>query len=110
MSRNTVEQLIKHYPETRYCRIDAAREGLQSDLSDAYALFECLIDPITKTYLSEDFAFCQRWKAIGGGIALHRGICLSHTGNSTFQGDLMQRRTTISKINQPPLFRHNKEA
>ena len=35
-----------------------------------HALFECMIDPETKEYLSEDFGFCRRWRALGGKIWL----------------------------------------
>lgn len=35
-----------------------------------YALFECMIDPETCEYLSGDYAFCARWRALGGKIWL----------------------------------------
>ncbi|GBR68407.1 hypothetical protein [Gluconobacter kanchanaburiensis] len=93
MTRQMVLDMIAHYPETRYSRIDAQIEGNTpaSASSDAYALFDCLIDPETRTYLSEDFAFCRRWTGMGGAVALHRGLSLTHTGNTTFQGDLSLR-------------------
>ena len=33
-----------------------------------YALFDTLIDSETGEYLSEDYAFCRRWRAQGGEV------------------------------------------
>src|ERR1700723_4314146 len=53
-----------------------------------FALFECMIDPATGTYLSEDFAFCKRWTDIGGEIWLDLQSRLDHVGPSVFHGDV----------------------
>lgn len=92
ISRAAIGLMQERYPLTRYRRIDApiATRG-----GDAFALFDPEIDPVTQTYLSEDFAFCRRWSEIGGEVWLHRGLRLSHTGPSTFKGDPMQRRAPV---------------
>lgn len=98
MTRQMVLDMIARYPETRYSRIDARTEGNSPNApsSDAYALFDCLIDPETRTYLSEDFAFCRRWIAMGGSVSLHRGLALTHTGSTTFKSDLATRTLPLS--------------
>jgi hypothetical protein len=53
-----------------------------------FALFECMIDPATGTYLSEDFAFCKRWTDIGGEIWADLESRLDHVGPSVFHGDI----------------------
>jgi hypothetical protein len=53
-----------------------------------FALFECMIDPATGTYLSEDFAFCKRWTDIGGEIWADLDSRLDHVGASVFRGDM----------------------
>ena len=53
-----------------------------------FALFECMIDSSTGTYLSEDFAFCKRWTDIGGEIWADVESRLDHVGPSVFHGDL----------------------
>ena len=53
-----------------------------------FALFECMIDPATGTYLSEDFAFCKRWTDIGGEIWADLESRLDHVGPSVFHGDV----------------------
>ena len=85
ISRAAVEQMIIGYPETRYDRIDAYRYNQTKD-HVPYALFECMIDPVTKTYLSEDFTFCYRWRALGGEIWLDTRARLTHTGSTDFHG------------------------
>ena len=35
-----------------------------------YALFDCIIEKETGHYLSEDYTFCKRWRAIGGKVWL----------------------------------------
>ena len=53
-----------------------------------FALFECMIDSKTGTYLSEDFAFCKRWTDIGGEIWADLESRLDHVGPSVFNGDI----------------------
>jgi hypothetical protein len=53
-----------------------------------FALFECMIDPGSGTYLSEDFAFCKRWTDIGGEIWADLQSHLDHVGPSVFHGDI----------------------
>ena len=63
----------------------------QHPVKDYVAIFDCMIDPVSKRYLSEDYAFCRRWQDIGGKIYvdLLSGMC--HIGNMTYEGDI--RRT-----------------
>jgi len=84
--RCVIEALIAAHPETRYARIDAPG-GTDRGQVSPHALFDCMIDPATSTYHSEDFAFCARWRAIGGTVWLDREIVLSHTGPATFTGN-----------------------
>jgi hypothetical protein len=53
-----------------------------------FALFDCMIDRSTGTYLSEDFAFCKRWTDIGGEIWADLESRLDHVGPSVFRGDV----------------------
>jgi hypothetical protein len=87
--RQVIEKMIAAYPDMTYSRIDAARNGKGSahENDRAWALFDCMIDPGTGTYLSEDFAFCQRWRQIGGEVWLDTSLILTHTGASGFTGN-----------------------
>jgi hypothetical protein len=83
IQRATLEAMIAAYPETRY---RAAHS--QARLSpNQYALFDTLIEPTTGEYLSEDYAFCHRWRALGGEVWLDAQSRLIHLGPHEFLGD-----------------------
>jgi hypothetical protein len=66
LRRDTLARMIAVYPETRCIAAHANALAAQSPHQDA--LFDCVIDPETGHYLSEDFTFYQRWRRIGGQI------------------------------------------
>ena len=86
IERATIERMIEAYPETAYRATDAYIATSNAP-SQAYALFDCMIDPDTTTYRSEDFTFCRRWQRIGGQVWLDTGARLTHSGASDFIGD-----------------------
>jgi hypothetical protein len=90
IARSAVARMIGAYPQTRYAAIHAYPLPAQPPPA-RHALFDCLIDPENGTYLSEDYAFCRRWRDIGGEIWLDTEGRLSHSGGSEFTGDPRSR-------------------
>lgn len=88
LKRNVIDRLIEAYPETRY---ENAFAFANTEPSVSYALFDCMIDAATKSYLSEDYAFCRRWRDIGGSIWLDTEGKLTHFGSHNFIGDPAHR-------------------
>ena len=43
-----------------------------------------------RRWYSEDFAFCKRWRAIGGKCFMIPEAALSHTGSHTFTGSFAE--------------------
>ena len=85
IKREAILKLIKEYPEIKYNN-DVQMGGV--DLTDKfYALFDTMIDPIDKRYLSEDYTFCRRWQKMKGQIWLDPSISLNHYGSFCFQGN-----------------------
>jgi hypothetical protein len=50
-----------------------------------------MIDQETGVYLSEDYAFCKRWRALGGEIWLDLQSKLNHSGSYTYRGNAWPR-------------------
>ena len=85
IKREAILKLIEAYPEIKYN--NDVQMG-QVDLKDKfYALFDTMIDPTDRRYLSEDYTFCRRWQKIGGDIWLDPSISLNHYGSHCFQGN-----------------------
>jgi hypothetical protein len=86
--RHALERMCQH---PAYAALQFFREHSLDALAGSpnrFALFECMIDPATGTYLSEDFAFCRRWTDIGGEIWADLQSRLDHVGPAVFQGDI----------------------
>jgi hypothetical protein len=49
-----------------------------------------VVDPDSGRYLSEDYAFCRRWRDIGGKIWVDLHCKLLHLGQHNFRGDLAE--------------------
>lgn len=65
-----------------------------SDLDDSpgepmFGFFVPYIHPETKRYLSEDYAFCERWRQLGGSVWCYGKAVLGHTGRHTWEGSLI---------------------
>lgn len=87
IKRSAIDKLIAAYPELKYNN----DLNVGSELSDYfYALFDTMIDPKDRRYLSEDYTFCRRWQDMGGDIWLDPSISLNHYGSFCFQGNPAQ--------------------
>ena len=85
ISREAILKMIKAYPELKYNNDVNINNA---DLKDHfYALFDTMIDPVDRRYLSEDYTFCRRWQEIGGDVWLDPSISLNHYGHFCFQGN-----------------------
>jgi hypothetical protein len=101
LKRAVFERLIAAHPETRFGHVDTPADQAPT-AANLYALFECLIDPATGRYVSEDYAFCERWRALGGTIWLDLHSRVAHTGAQTFEGDTTARFAALARRETHP--------
>ncbi len=87
IKRKVIEDMIKSYPELQYFNEETCRVH-QIERDKLYLFFDCIKDPETSDYLSEDFAFSHLWRQLGGEIWADMESRLSHWGNYQFQGNL----------------------
>lgn len=89
--RSVVEKMQEKYPE-----LNCVNDHQNRDFDEYCALFDCMIDPVSKRYLSEDYAFCRRWQHMGGKIYADTTTTLGHVGNLGFIACLKDRITNDS--------------
>lgn len=99
--REVFERMMLAYPELKYRKIHAQDAEAPTE-RNLYAFFDPLIDPQTGEYLSEDYAFCKRWRDIGGEIWIDLQSRLRHVGTNDYCGDssLRYRRYTMPHISK----------
>ena len=51
-----------------------------------YNFFDTMFNQETHTYMGEDFAFCQRWKDIGGKCHAYINDSITHVGEHQYCG------------------------
>jgi len=92
IKRDVFTKMHERYPE-----LECVNDHQNRDLEKYVAVFDCMIDPESRRYLSEDYAFCRRWQQMGGKIYADVMTVLGHVGNIRFIGSLEERlKATVS--------------
>lgn len=77
--------LITHDCAERVANANPHLEFIAPDGRQEFAVFNSMV--VNKRYLSEDYAFCHRWRQIGGDVLVCPDISLKHVGSKTWEGD-----------------------
>ena len=81
IKRDVLETMYTRFPELM-CVNDIP--WMKETVPTYCALFDCMIDPVDRRYLSEDYAFCRRWQKLGGTVWADLSCALGHIGTFTF--------------------------
>lgn len=85
--RKTFEDYAKAYPELSY-KPDHVRTEHFDGTREIMAYFDCIIDPESKRYLSEDYNFCYHVEKMGSRVWFCPWMQLQHVGSYVFGGSL----------------------
>ena len=88
IQRGVFEKYKKAYPHLSY-KPDHIRTEHFDGSREIHAYFDCVIDPKTKRYLSEDYMFCQYARDAGMKVWLCPWMKLEHQGTYVFGGSLI---------------------
>ena len=78
------------YPDLKYTA-DHMIDNQMMESDNSYLFFDCMKDPKSGRYLSEDYTFCRRWQAIEGKIFADIAMPLEHIGTYSFKGHVGSR-------------------
>lgn len=86
ITKSCAERVARAYPELE-CSGDDGRVE--------FAIFNSMV--VRRRYMSEDFAFCERWRQVGGKVYVDPNISLGHVGAFVWEGSWMNH--LISEAN-----------
>jgi hypothetical protein len=87
ITRKALEKYRDAYPEYSY-KPDHIRTDQFDGTREITAFFDCVIDPESKRYLSEDYFFCQQARKAGLSVWMCPWMKLNHVGSYIFKGDM----------------------
>ncbi|MBB5753919.1 glycosyltransferase family 2 protein [Prosthecomicrobium pneumaticum] len=99
IKRNVFLRMMQHYPNLNYVP-DGPPDNPRAPLH--WLFFDCMVDPDSGRYLSEDYAFCRRWRDMGGRIFVDPHAQLEHLGQYTYRGNLATHLTARATSAKPP--------
>ena len=109
IKKETLRQMIAHYPETEYINDVQAYQINKEDRF--YDMFPSQI--FDGRYLSEDYGFCRLWQRMGGEIFTDLTVKLNHIGQFCYFGDPIQflkHNNGIQLSNEKPSSADSHEA
>jgi len=81
ISRRAMQDVVDAHPELTAVVDDAGTRAVM--------VFDTLIEPETGQHLSEDYAFCRRWRELGGEIFANVEARMIHAGHMAYTGSLI---------------------
>lgn len=87
VKRAVFDKFKEEYPHLSY-KPDHVGQANFDGSRYIHAYFDTVIDPDSHRYLSEDYMFCQYWRAIGGKVWLCPWMKTEHIGTYAFSGDM----------------------
>ena len=97
IQKDVIQRMFDEHPEMKYVNdinVDMKFEPFM------YALFDTIIDPESRRYLSEDYMFCRTWQNMGGTVYLDPRTALNHVGHYTFRGNIRKLFTGENKYHR----------
>jgi len=84
IKKSVIQKMIEHYGEAMEIVQDTVINGKMTKIKNLYNFFDTMHVPENKHYIGEDFAFCKRWKDIGGKCHAYVNDEITHVGEHQF--------------------------
>lgn len=97
IKKEVIQQMMDAHPDLKYVNDINVDQKFEPFM---YALFDTMIDPESRRYLSEDYMFCRLWQQMGGEVYLDPRTALNHVGHYTFRGNIRKLFTGENKHNR----------
>jgi hypothetical protein len=94
IKRQVFDKMIKEYPHLKIEQ-KTMLNSKPMDYTNMYNFFDTYYNPEDKSFMGEDFAFCKRWKDIGGKIYANTDAYITHHGDYAYKGRFIDEAAKI---------------
>ena len=94
IKRQVFDKMIKEYPHLKIEQ-KTMLNSRPMDYTNMYNFFDTYYNPEDKSFMGEDFAFCKRWKDIGGKIYANTDAYITHHGDYAYKGRFIDEAAKI---------------
>ncbi len=103
IQRTVFEQMKEKFPEKKYINDVGGYNTSPEVVDNFYSFFNTFVCEKSKRLLSEDYAFIELWRTMGGTVWVDLQATLIHTGNFDYNGSLGMQLIFRDQMNRQKL-------
>jgi hypothetical protein len=97
IKKEAILKMVEKYPHLKI-KQPTIMNGKEKDTDNLWNFFDTWFDQSTNKYYGEDFAFCQKWRDIGGKCYCYVNDFITHIGEYSFEGKFIDELINTRKI------------
>jgi hypothetical protein len=97
IKKEAILKMVEKYPNLKI-KQPTIVNGEAKDTDNLWNFFDTWFDQATNKYYGEDFAFCQKWRDIGGKCYCYVNDFITHVGEYSFEGKFIDELINTRKI------------
>jgi hypothetical protein len=97
IKKETILKMVEKYPHLKI-KQPTILNGDSQETDNLWNFFDTWFDQSTNRYYGEDFAFCQKWRDIGGKCYCYVDDFITHVGEYSFEGKFIDELINTRKI------------
>jgi hypothetical protein len=99
IKKETILKMVEKYPHLKI-KQPTILNGETKDTDNLWNFFDTWFDQATNKYYGEDFAFCQKWRDIGGKCYCYVDDFITHVGEYSYEGKFIDELINARKIDE----------
>jgi hypothetical protein len=99
IKKEAILKMIEKYPHLKI-KQPTIMNGEAKDTDNLWNFFDTWFDQETNKYYGEDFAFCQKFRDIGGKCYCYVDDFITHVGEYSYEGKFIDELINTRKIDE----------
>jgi hypothetical protein len=99
IKKEAILKMVEKYPHLKI-KQPTIINGETKDTENLWNFFDTWFEQETNKYYGEDFAFCQKWRDIGGKCYCYVDDFITHVGEYSYEGKFIDELMNTRKIDE----------